>query len=475
MWHAGCFIHLLMVNFWLKKLLTVGIGLIFVVSARAATSVGNHLVFAHYMVCFATYGATVDGYKRDILEAQAAGLDGFALNVGAWSGPDTYYKERVKLIYDAAEQLGTGFRLFFSIEIVNTNDIVEMISTYAKRTNSFRYSDKVVVSTYGQNQLDWNGSIFTPLKSLGISCFFVPHFWSDPVQELPSYLDGKNLLQRYDGVVDGLFLFGAAGLPGQLAQSNANYTKAAHEAGKISMASVTPNYWGAAQYSLGRRYFESDAYEGLALQWNSIITNQPDWVEIVTWNDWNESSYISGVDDPGKYNGSDSLQTLKRHSHVGYLELSKRYIAWYKTGKEPAIERDAVFYSYRTHSKDLVAKRTNDAPVMWFLGDCQDVIYTTCTLTSPAVLEVKSGALSSTNVLPSGMSHVRVPFSAGRQIFTLRREGSEVVSVEVVSVEGVPIASEIEVYDYFPATGYGYGPTIVPEPPPVHNLRIVKQ
>ena len=459
-----------MVNVWLKKFLAIGMGLVFAVSAKAATPSVNHLVFAHYMVCFATYGPTVDGYKRDILEAQAAGLDGFALNVGAWSGPDTYYKQRVKLIYDAAEQLGTGFKLFFSIEIVNTNDIFDIISTYGKRPNSFRHSDKVVVSTYGQNQVDWKGSIFAPLKVLGIDCFFVPHFWSDPVQELPSYLDGKNILQKYDGLVDGLFLFGAAGLPAQLAQSNANYTKAAHDAGKVSMASVTPNYWGAAQYSLGRRYFESDGYEGLMLQWNAIIANQPDWVEIVTWNDWNESSYMSGVDDPGKYNGSDSLKTLKRHSHSGYLELSKRYIAWYKTGQEPATDRDALFYSYRTHSKDLVAKQTNDAPVMWFLGDCQDVVYTTCNLTIPAVLEIQSGDRSTTNSLSSGITHVRVPFSAGRQTFTLRREGGD-----VVSVEGVPIASQIDVHNYFPATGYAYGPTVIPEPPPVHNLRIVKQ
>ena len=114
---------------------------------------GPHYVFAHYMVCFATYGATIDAYKHEIQEAQAAGIDGFALNVGAWSGPDTYYKSRVELIYDAAEQLGTNFKLFFSIDFGNTNDIVDMLSTYGPRTNSFRSDGRVVVSTFGQNVL----------------------------------------------------------------------------------------------------------------------------------------------------------------------------------------------------------------------------------------------------------------------------------------------------------------------------------
>jgi len=55
---------------------------------------------------------------------------------------------------------------------------------------------------------------------------------------------------------------------------------------------------------------------GLISQWQSIISNQPDWVEIVTWNDFNESSYLSPVDDPGKY--FSELQTPRRYSHNGY-------------------------------------------------------------------------------------------------------------------------------------------------------------
>ena len=406
-------------------------------------------VFAHYMVCFATYGETVDGYKRDIRDAQAAGIDGFALNVGAWSGPDTYYKRRVQMIYDAAEQLGSGFKLFFSIEIADTNDIVDMISSYGSRANSFKHQGRVVVSTYGQNLVDWSGGVFAPLRAGGIDCFFVPHFWPDPVRELPGYQDAVNLLNTYSNVVDGLFLFGAAGLPSQLAQSNSNYTKAVHAAGKTSMASVTPHYWGSVQNSIGRRYIESDGGEGITLQWNSIITNQPDWVEIVTWNDWSESTYLSPVDDPGTYFAG--AQNPRRYSHTGYLELSKRYIAWYKTGSEPAIDRDALFYFYRTHSKSAGSSKTNDTPVSWFIGDVQDVAYTTVCLVGPAQLEIRSGGIFSTNSLLAGISHVRTPFSPGLQKFTLRRNGGE-----VISAQGPAIQSDIEVYDYFPATGFAY-------------------
>ncbi len=74
--------------------------------------------------------------------------------------------------------------------------------------------------------------------------------------------------------------------------------------------------------SLSRRYFEFDGGEGIILQWNLIIVNQPDWVEIITWNDFNESTYISPVNNPEQYEAQ--VTTPHRYSHAGFLELSKR-------------------------------------------------------------------------------------------------------------------------------------------------------
>lgn len=170
------------------------IGLLFLIlSIGGARAAGPHYVFAHYMVCFATYGESVEGYKREIVEAQSAGIDGFALNIGAWSGPDAYYKSRVKLMYDAAEQLGTDFKLFFSVDFDKTNDIVDMVATYGTRPNSFRYQGKVVLSTFDKTRLDWQGGVFNPLKANGIQLFFVPSFMPNPPTELPKYRDGVNI------------------------------------------------------------------------------------------------------------------------------------------------------------------------------------------------------------------------------------------------------------------------------------------
>src|SRR5262245_8291719 len=41
-------------------------------ASRATQPQTHHYVFAHYMVCFAAYGETVESYEREIKEAQAA-------------------------------------------------------------------------------------------------------------------------------------------------------------------------------------------------------------------------------------------------------------------------------------------------------------------------------------------------------------------------------------------------------------------
>src|SRR5262245_45612125 len=179
------------------KTLTVQAG-----QTAAQTNSTPHYVFAHYMVAYATYGETVEAYRREIMEAQAANIDGFALNVGAWDDVQSYYKRRVALIYQAAEELGTAFTLFFSVDFEDPTNIVNMVESYANRTNTFRYHGKVVLSSYGHNPvpsmgwpgMDWTNAIIGKLTQDGTPIFFIPYFFSDPVHELPNSTDAYQVL-----------------------------------------------------------------------------------------------------------------------------------------------------------------------------------------------------------------------------------------------------------------------------------------
>jgi hypothetical protein len=134
------------------------------------------------------------------------------------------------------------------------------------------------------------------------------------------------------------------------------------------------------------------------------------------------------------------------------LELSKRYIAWFKSGQPPVIGEDGLFYFYRSHPENCVATNLSDTPVVGLHGDVADQIYVTTMLTAPAQVEIRSGSLFTTNQVPAGTSSFRTDFTPGAQSFVLRRAGSA-----VLSIQGPDIMAQIADYDYFPAAGYSYG------------------
>ena len=412
----------------------------------------RHCVFAHYMVCFAAQGEKVDDYKREIRQAQAAGIDGFALNCGAWHN-EPHYPRRTKAIYQAAQELGTGFKLFFSVDFAGLKGhppgefesyVLDMVKTYGHHPNQLRVEGRTVVSTFtGEQGIAWSKDILAPLKAAGYDVFLVPFFYPRPrITELPNEATVREHFRKWSDLVDGMFFFGGAGTASELAASNAAYAKVLREAGTVCMCSFSPMYWGSVQPD--RRYYETCGGEGTELQWKSIIQQQPDWVEIVTWNDFGES-YICPVDASG-HSVPSYLQS--KSSHAGYLELSRYYIEWYKAGRQPPLS-DALFYFYRVHPKGAIV--AGDRPVKALHGDVQDVLYVTTMMTAPAELHVTSGETQSVRPLRTGIQHLRIPFSCGVQQFAVYRDGKR-----ILVKDGELVRDHIQRYDFFPTSGFVY-------------------
>ena len=172
-----------------------------------------------------------------------------------------------------------------------------MVKTYGRHPNQLLVGRRTVVSTFGGEQgIAWKKDILAPLKAAGHDVVLVPFFYPRPrVTEVPDEATVREHCRKWADLVDGMFYFGGAGTAPELASSNAAYAKALWEAGKVCMCSFSPMYWGAVQPD--RRYYETCGGEGIELQWKSIVRQQPDWVEIVTWNDFNES-YVCPVASP---------------------------------------------------------------------------------------------------------------------------------------------------------------------------------
>ncbi len=422
-------------------------------------------MFAAYLIDYPTYGTSAADYRREISEAQSIGIDGFAVSVTEWSSATEEYRQRVRTLFQASDDLGSGFVLFLSADMccgLSARDIVDMAGELTRRRCYLKMQGRPVLTTFIGQDLGmtfWSDGVLKPLRAAGVAVLFVPHFFVERRCRFadtacsdfntPSQSEIESSLGKWSNVVDGLRYSAVAASETDLAASGEAYASVLARHAKVYFASVSPSFWiGRTVPDLPRRYYETHGGEGVATQWISLIDRQrPSAVIIETWNDYTES-YLSPA-DPSQMPLKGSFWNVGRliKPHVGYARLFKYFIGWYKNGKPPSAEDDELFVFYRTHAKDAVA--TQDQNPVYQYGSVLDDVYVTSILVHPAILVVHSGAQTTSRDLPAGMAHNRIPFFPGEQRFELRRKGSS-----ILAINGEPVRSRIAQYNFFSTTGF---------------------
>jgi hypothetical protein len=460
---------------------------------RKALAHTQRLVFAHYML--ANQDTTADtptgepniaAYQREIQQAQSIGIDGFALNAGGWSREPRYIR-RASEIFEAAYRLHSSFKLMFSADMCCSNDAADVMDMVRRFANNPRYAavyfqhdGRFVLTTFAGSsrgpqfwqQLRANlehgtdpsllpapdalASVRGVPSSAPLRIFLVPSFfWGG---ELPTITDIEPGLAPYQHILDGAFYWGIAGVPGlghppdQL-PSSAAYATTLHAAHKLYMAPICFQFWGAN----ANRYYEYSGYSGMRALWmQAIQTTHPDWVEIITWNDFIEGTYVSPIDDPARYPGANDLGasiapvTTQHffHSHRGAADLLAYFIAWYKTGHQPTLHNDAVYWAYRT----VLSPESSPAhqPPIKLYGPVADALYLTANLTAPAELRITLGDTTQTITLPAGSTDVQLPLTPGpAPHFTLTRNHALLAQ----STADDPITATASYPDLYNSTG----------------------
>jgi hypothetical protein len=120
-----------------------------------------------------TAGYTLDDWINDITQAQAARIDGFALNVGP---QDSYTDNSLTNAYTAAEQ--RNFKLFISFDYLSAGpwsspQVIQKIKSFADSPAQFKVDGKPLVSTFEgvSSAGDWSA-----IKA-AVPIYFVPD-WS---------------------------------------------------------------------------------------------------------------------------------------------------------------------------------------------------------------------------------------------------------------------------------------------------------
>ncbi|KAF5984809.1 putative mutanase (glucan endo-1,3-alpha-glucosidase) [Fusarium bulbicola] len=398
---------------------------------RASSS--DRLVFAHFMVGIVGNRQSSTDYDDDMKRAKAAGIDAFALNIGT----DDYTDAQLDYAYDSANRNGMKVFISFDFHFWSTGDaaaVGQKVKKYADRPGQLRIDNRVFVSSFAGDNLDANAV----RSASGSNIFFVPNFtpWGGSTNGIDGALnwmgwpnDGNNKAPK-----DGKSV--------SVADGDKSYTE--WLGNKKYMAPISP--WFFTHYGPEVDWSKNWVFPSGSLifdRWNEVIQKGFPMVEILTWNDYGESHYVGPLKN--KHTDDGASKWSNDMPHNGWLDLSKPFIAAYKnkdTNVAKYIEKDQLIYWYRRNLKGLNCDATDTtygrAPPKpnenYFQGrpdgwqTMEDTVYVVSLLQSAGTVIVKSGSNTVTKEVPAGATLIKVDAGLGKQIFTLKRGSTNVLS-----------------------------------------------
>ncbi|KND86300.1 Mutanase [Tolypocladium ophioglossoides CBS 100239] len=243
-------------------------------------------VYCHYMI------ATVnpDNAQKDIDQAKALGFDAFALNIGQPSAP--WAVGTVKALFDYADS--TGFKLFFSLDFYQTADLnayTDLLKGYIGRPAYLTAgpNNHPVISMFsvGSHSADdfqsWKQNTFNG------NIYFLPN-----ADNSPGYSNPQTWFQTWGKVVDGVFGWETAWPTQGTTPANVSIdfdTAVQNEARANSKTYMAPMSSLQFKACCGGHYYRVDEIN-LPQRMELLLKMQPDFVEVLTWNDAGESHYI---------------------------------------------------------------------------------------------------------------------------------------------------------------------------------------
>ncbi|THD00180.1 hypothetical protein EYZ11_000371 [Aspergillus tanneri] len=381
-------------------------------------------VFAHFMLGISDK-YTPDDWRQDISAAKAAKLDAFALNIG-------YSMNAHRLLDDAftiADEV--GFKLFLSLDYSGdghwpADKVISTLLSFTNKTAYYKHrDDKPLVSTFEGAQAagDWDDI------RRKVDCFLIPD-WSS--------LEPGVALSRAN--VDGLMSWKAwpDGTQDPSITEDRKYIDAL--ADKPYIMPISPWF-----YTNMVRYDKNWVWRGDDVwyqRWQQVLEIDPEYVEIISWNDYGESHYIGPVHERSLNVFSYSrapFDYAKDMPHDGWRAFLPYVIEQFKSGrrKDVTIEEEGLVVWYRVNPSsacsdgktmgNTASQSQKEIPPGEVL---EDKIFYSALLESPADVSVSIGGTNKTATWSStpdrkrGIYHGNIPTEGkmGDVVVTLSRE-----------------------------------------------------
>jgi len=359
--------------------------------------------------------------ESEVRTAIARGITGFTFNaMAATDGTDS--GSDLHLMLAAATAVDSRFKIVVMPDIAvlgnDSNAVIQIIASVASSPAAYHLSDgRLVVSPFdaGENPPSWWQSVISRLNSQGI-----------PIAFVPTFVGWTTIADAFAPFSYGFSDWGSATVRGAgYMQDDPEIIHSAY--GKIFMMPVDPQQYRPKGFS----YWEAGNSAALRAAWTGSIEGDADWVQMVTWNDFSESSAVSPVTDA----------TLQRSIGTGFYNLTGYYAAWFLTGQQPRVTHDVLYYFYRRETTSAAAPAQSRKGTI-VIGAAENNIELLAFLTSPGVLKVTIGGKTYTQNAAAGLVSFKVPTQPGIPLFTLSRNGTDVFSfhggIQIYGPAGLP-------------------------------------
>jgi hypothetical protein len=347
--------------------------------------------------------------EKDVRRAITVGIDGFAVSIVTTSGA---FWDNVILLLRAAANVDPGFKILLrpnmnAVFKDNPELLRPTMIALSQYPAAFRLADgRLVISPFDSEKVSsalW-GQWLTMMRNSGVDVAFVPLFqgWRDYASD-------------YQSISAGFADWGTASAVAAQQDSWRLAPIDAHQFLPIWMAPVRPQVFWPCNYS----YWESGGSLLYRKTWTTAILGKADWVQILTWNDYAESTQVA-----------PSTQT--QHA---FHDLTAYYVTWFKTGKMPTITRDVIYYFHRLQHTMAVPDWSQQAAPMRFRKEWspearRDQVEVVAFLKEPGTVEIRTGGAPQSFSGNTGQNFFTVPIAEGRPSFRLLRKGGRVLDFQ---------------------------------------------
>jgi len=337
-------------------------------------------------------------YAIEILRARLTGADGYMVDILRLRSDPSW--QRIRLLFDTSAAITRDFHIApqpdaAALKSIKPESLVETLLDLANSPAAYRLHDgRLLVAPFDPET-------------------YPPSFWHTVVDEmaqrgapialLPVFLNPLLHAAAFAPFSYGLSYWGSKDV---ISVERGNEDSIRRQLGSISpifMQPITPQ--DARPKSSA--FSESNNTVLFRELWMKAIQNNVPYVQVITWNDYSESTEISP---------SSGTQFL-------FYDLATYYITWFKTGREPTITRDAIYYSHR---RQIVAPgmvvQPGDRP-MQLRGatPVHNQIELVALLTRPAILQIEIAGKRFERRVRAGLATLQVPATLGRPVFRILR------------------------------------------------------